>query len=69
MACAHSCGIFDFQHIDRHFTIYVPSTMILYPAAEIWQDLLYVVDSINKEDVGATRITLCSLSGIGDILL
>lgn len=32
-----------------------------YPAALIWQDHLYVICSVNKEDVGVTRISLSSL--------
>lgn len=32
-----------------------------YPAALMWQDHLYVISSVNKEDVGITRVPLSSL--------
>ena len=37
-----------------------------YPGAVVWGDHLYVVYSINKEDVGLTRIRIADLVGSGD---
>ena len=34
-----------------------------YPSALAWKGRLYIVYSINKEDVGVTRIALDKLSG------
>jgi hypothetical protein len=37
-----------------------------YPAAVVWKDHLYVAYSVNKEDVGVTRIALRDLQGDSD---